>query len=51
MVEQDWLSERFAEQRTSPPGRKITSIAIDTDPDHLRDLDIVYLSISDKERR
>jgi RNA polymerase sigma factor (sigma-70 family) len=30
---------------------KITSIAIDADPDRLRDLDIVFLSIGTKERR
>ncbi|HUR01497.1 MAG TPA: sigma-70 family RNA polymerase sigma factor [Nonomuraea sp.] len=31
-------------------GEKITRIAIDTDPDRLRDLDIVILATSDKER-
>jgi RNA polymerase sigma-70 factor (ECF subfamily) len=30
---------------------KITSIAIDADPDRLRDLDIVFLSTGNKERR
>ncbi|MDP9863744.1 MULTISPECIES: sigma-70 family RNA polymerase sigma factor [Streptosporangium] len=32
-------------------GGKIAHIAIDTDPDRLRDLDIVFLSADDKERR
>jgi hypothetical protein len=32
-------------------GEKITRIAIDTDPDRLRDLDIVFLSANDKERQ